>query len=283
MLLEGTAQASEEKRRSNCHPAAGKKECVNIVLLGASGFVGSKILQEALNRSHIVTAVSRAPEKLPKHANLRTAQSDVNDVAALTDHFRGQDAVIHSYAPPADPEARAFGRGFKHRVRFVSAPLQAGDQSKETVSYTPRDAAAHEAHVKSRIEAQTSGTRSIIDAAKAAGLKRILAVGGVGTLLVNGVRTMDRPEFPWAFEGGAKSTAVVKELLQREPGIDWTVLCPPMTIAPGQRTGKFRIGLDDLLIMPDGSSEISLEDFAMAMIDELEQPRHTGQRFTVGY
>ena len=257
---------------------------MNIVLMGASGFVGSKILQEALNRGHIVTAVSRAPEKLPKHANLRTAKADVNDVAALTDHFRGQDAVIHSYAPPADPEATAFGRGFKHPVRFVSAAPQARDQSMETVrSYTPRDAATHDAHVKSRIEAQTSGTRSIVEAAKAAGVKRILAVGGAGTLLVNGVRTMERPEFPRAFEGGAKSTAVVKELLQREPGIDWTVLCPSMTVAPGERTGKFRIGLDDLLIMPDGSSEISLEDFAMAMIDELEQPRHTGRRFTVGY
>ena len=108
-------------------------------------------------------------------------------------------------------------------------------------------------------------------------------MGGAGTLLVAGVRTMDRSDFPKAFEGGAKSTAVVKEVLKHESGIDWTVLCPPMSIAPGERTGKFRLGLDDLLVAPDGSSAISLEDFAMAMIDELELPRHSGQRFTIAY
>jgi putative NADH-flavin reductase len=247
---------------------------VKIALMGASGFVGSRILQEALNRGHVVTAISRTPEKLPPHPNLHSKKAEVSDVAALTEHFRGQDAVIHSYAPPPDPEVRA----------FVFAALEAGDQREETVrSYVPRDMAAHDAHVKGRIEAQTSGTRSIIEAAKAAGVKRILAVGGAGTLLVNGVRSMDHPDFPKAFEGGAKSTAVVKELLRGERDIEWTVLCPPLSVAPGERTGEFRLGLDHLLIAADGSSKISLEDYAMAMIDELEQPRHTGRRFTAGY
>src|SRR5579862_7206 len=213
--------------------------------MGASGFIGSKLLQEALNRGHIVTAVSRSPEKLPAHANIRPARAEVSDVATLTEVFRGQDAVVHSYAPPGDPEVRA----------FVFAAIEAGHQRMETInSYVPRDMAAHDAHVKSRIDAQTSGTKSIIAAAKAAGVKRILAVGGAGTLLVGGVRTMDRPEFPKAFEGGAKSTAVVKELLKHEHAMDWTVLSPPMAIAPGERTGKFRLGLDDLLVMADGSS-----------------------------
>lgn len=87
-------------------------------------------------------------------------------------------------------------------------------------------------------------------------------------MLVDGVSAMDRPEFPKAFGGGVKSTAVVKELLKHEHDMDWTVLSPPMAIVPGERTGKFRLGLDELL--------------AMAMIDELEQPRHIGRRFTVG-
>jgi hypothetical protein len=247
---------------------------VKIALMGASGFIGSKLLEEALNRGHIVTAVSRAPEKLPAHANIRPARADVNDVAVLTGLFRGQDAVLHSYAPPPDPDVRA----------FVLAEVEAGHQRMATIlSYVPRDMAVHDAHVKSRIDAQTSGTKSIIAAAKAAGVKRILAVGGAGTLLVGGVRTMDRADFPKAFEGGAKSTAVVKELLKHEHDGDWTVLSPPMSIAPGERTGKFRLGLDDLLVMADGSSKVSVEDYAMAMIDELEQPQHTGRRFTVGY
>jgi putative NADH-flavin reductase len=247
---------------------------VKIALMGASGFIGSKLLDEAVSRGHVVTAVSRAPEKLPAHASIRAAKAEVSDIATLTELFRGQDAVVHSCAPPPDPDVRA----------FVLAAIEAGQQRMGTImSYVPRDMAAHDAHVKFRIDAQTAGTKSIIAAAKAAGVKRILAVGGAGTLLAGGIRTMDRPEFPKAFEGGAKSTAVVKELLHHQQDVDWTVLSPPMSIAPGERTGKFRLGLDDLLVMPDGSSKISLEDYAVAMIDELEQPRHTGRRFTVGY
>src|SRR5581483_11179205 len=126
------------------------------------------------------------------------------------------------------------------------------------------DPAAHHADVQARIDAQTRATQSIIHAAEAARVKRILAVGGAGTLLIDGVRSMDRPEFPVAFEGGAKSTAVIKELLHEHPDLEWTVLCPSTVIAPGQRTGEFRLGLDDLLRAANGSSRISVEDFAMA-------------------
>jgi hypothetical protein len=139
----------------------------------------------------------------------------VSDVAALTELFRRQDAVVYSCAPPPDPDVRA----------FVFAAIEAGHQRMETImSYVPHGMAAHDAHVKSRIDAQTSGTNSIIAAAKAAGVKRVLAVGGAGTLLVGGVRTMDPPEFPKAFEGRAKSTTVVKELLHHEHDMDWTVI-----------------------------------------------------------
>jgi uncharacterized protein len=247
---------------------------VKIVLMGASGFVGSKLLLEALNRGHRVTAVSRTPEKLVQHSHLHPAKADISDIAALTGYFEGQDAVIHSYAPPGDPAVRA----------FISAAFQAGDQRLETVSaYAPCDRIAHDAHVKRRIDEQTLGTRNIIAATKAAGVKRILAVGGAGTLLWDGTPTMDHPKFPKAYEGGAKSTAVVNQILVTEAQIHWTVLCPALMLAPGKRTGNYRLGLDNLLIMADGSSKISLGDYAMAMVDELEQPRHTGRRFTVGY
>ena len=177
---------------------------MKIALLGASGFIGSKILQEALDRGHTVTAVSRTPENLPQHPNLRPAKAEVTDTAALTAIFRGQDAVIHAYAPRPDAEVRA----------FMFGAMQAGTVLPQTpASYIPRDLAAHDAHVKGRIDAQTAGTRSIISAAQAAGAPRILAVGGAGTLYVNRVRTMDSPGFPAAFEGGAKSTAVVKDEL----------------------------------------------------------------------
>jgi putative NADH-flavin reductase len=72
-------------------------------------------------------------------------------------------------------------------------------------------------------------------------------------------------------------------LLRNEKDLDWTMLSPSAMIAPGQRTGKFRLGKDQLLVKADGKSEISLEDYAVAMIDELEDPAHPRSRFTVGY
>lgn len=244
--------------------------------------IGSKILAEALSRGHVVTAIVRRPENLPaelkSHANLRPAQAEVTDTAALTKVFQGQDAIIHAYAPPQDPAPRAAIR--EAREKGV-------DLLKAIASYQPADPKAHDDHVKYRIDAQTAGTRSIIAAAKAAGVRRILGVGGAGTLLVNGTPTMNLPTFPKAFEGGAKSTAVVKEELKaaghRDPDLQWTVLSPPMEILPGQRTGTFRLGLDELLVAADGASRISLEDYAMAMVDELEQAKHTGKRFTLAY
>jgi putative NADH-flavin reductase len=247
---------------------------MNFALVGATGFIGAKILAEAVSRGHTVTALCRHPSTIIQHAGVRAACAEVTDTAALCRQFQGQEAIVHSYAPARDPEVNA----------FVESAHKNGDFGLKTISlYTPRYPLAHDASVKARIDAQTAGTRSIIQAAKIAGVKRILAVGGAGTLLVDGVRCMDRPDFPKAFEGGAKSTAIIKELLREEPAIEWTVLCPSMVVMPGQRTGRFRLGLDDLLTAADGSSSISLEDYAVAMIDELERPAHVRQRFTVGY
>ncbi len=246
---------------------------MKIALVGATGFVGSKILAEAVNRGHSVTAICRHPENAMRHERVRAVQADVGHTAALAGAFRGHDAVIHSYTPPPDPEARA----------FYASVQQSGGGMDALMKYVPRDPAAHEARVQERIREQTDGTRSIIAAAHAAGVKRILAVGGAGTLLVGGVRMIDLPTFPKASESGAKSTAVIKDILRAESDMEWTVLCPSTMLVPGARTGKFRMGDDDLLVAPDGSSSISVEDFAMALVDELETPRHTGHRFTVGY
>jgi hypothetical protein len=250
---------------------------MKVALIGATGFIGSKILAEAAERGHHVVAVCRHAENVLRHVNVQPVPADVMNTAELQLLFAGQDAVIHSYAPPYDKKVRA------HVNEFVAAQVAAGRSQMEALgAYRPADPAAHEADVQARIAAQTQATQSIIRAAQAAGVKRILAVGGAGTLLIDGVRSMDRPEFPVAFDGGAKSTAVVKELLHEHPDLEWTVLCPSTMILPGQRTGKFRLGLDDLLKGVDGSSRISVEDFAMAFVDELETPTHTRRRFTVG-
>jgi putative NADH-flavin reductase len=215
---------------------------MKVAVIGASGFIGSKLVHEAVSRGHVVTAITRSPEKLPLHERIVPAKADVNDVPALTRLLHGQDAVIHAYAP---------GRGVEPR------------ENKDK---------------------QRAGTLSIIAATKEAGVKRLLAVGGAGSLEVRpGVAHFDTPEFPAEYQGGARATAQIKDLLRAENDLDWTFLCPSTSIFPGERTGKFRLGDDALLTGADGQSRISVEDYAVAMIDELENPKHTRHRFTVGY
>lgn len=105
---------------------------------------------------------------------------------------------------------------------------------------------------------------------------RLLIVGGAGSLEVNGVRLKDTPEFPAAYYQEAATLSDVLDVYQSSSGLSWTMLSPAPTIAPGQRTGSYRTGTDS----PVGNS-ISAEDFAVAVIDELEKPSHTGRRFTV--
>jgi len=128
------------------------------------------------------------------------------------------------------------------------------------------------------------GIRSIIAAAKTANVPRLLVVGGAGSLEVSpGVQGVDTPNFPEQWKQSALGAREALRLLRNENDLNWTMLSPSALIAPGQRTGKFRLGGDQLLLNADGKSEISLEDYAVAMIDELERPTHPRRRFTVGY
>jgi putative NADH-flavin reductase len=124
----------------------------------------------------------------------------------------------------------------------------------------------------------------LLDAVKASGVRRLLTVGGAGTLEVRpGVALIDTPEFPAASKEEGAGGAAMLAALRNEPTLDWTFLSPSALIGPGERTGKFRVGGDQLLVGADGKSRISIPDFAIAMADELEIPRHTRRRFTVGY
>lgn len=124
----------------------------------------------------------------------------------------------------------------------------------------------------------------ILEAVKHAGVPRVLVVGGAGSLQVApGADLVDTPNFPAAYKGEALAARDFLRLLRQEPTIDWTLVSPSALLQPGQRTGKFRIGGDELLVDAKGASHISIEDLAMALVDELESPRHSRQRFTVGY
>jgi uncharacterized protein len=128
------------------------------------------------------------------------------------------------------------------------------------------------------------GLKSLIEAMKGIGLKRLLVVGGAESLEVKpGLSVIDTSEFPEQWKGTARATADVLQLLRRDQELEWTFLSPAAMLQPGTRTGTFRLGTDQLLVAQDGQSTISLEDYAIAMIDEMENPRHTRQRFTVGY
>lgn len=136
-------------------------------------------------------------------------------------------------------------------------------------------------------DAFIEGHHAILNAVRAAGVSRLLCVGGAGSLLTrDGVELVDSPEWPPEFadyKDGVRGTRALYYLLRETQGFDWVFLSPPNLLTPGPRTGAYRVGTDRLLYDADGQSHIALADFACAMIDELERPVHHRQRFTVGY
>ncbi|MEQ9891228.1 NAD(P)-dependent oxidoreductase [Pectobacterium aroidearum] len=137
--------------------------------------------------------------------------------------------------------------------------------------------------VVSAVKFGSSDPTTLIAAVKAAGVKRYLVVGGAGSLeIAPGQRLIDQPDFPDAYRPEASRGAAFLDLLKQEKDLDWSFLSPSAEFVPGQRTGTFRLGKDTLLSNDKGSS-ISFEDYAVALVDEIENPAHSRQRFTVGY
>lgn len=214
----------------------------NVVLIGASGFVGNAILNELLSRGHKVTAVVRNSEKINvSNSNLEIVKADVADTNAMVGICKGKEAIISAYNP-----------GWTNP-----------DIYEETLRKYPL----------------------ILEAAKRSGAKRLLCVGGAGTLFcAPGLRVVDSGAIPDAIMGGVKSLGeFYLNTLMNEKDIDWIFFSPAGTLEPGKRTGKFRLGKDDLIIDENGISHISVEDYAVAMVDELENPKHHCERFTIGY
>ncbi|UOD30315.1 NAD(P)-dependent oxidoreductase [Massilia violaceinigra] len=212
---------------------------MNIVLIGATGFIGTALLNEALNRGHAVTALATRPEKLAARERLQAHKTDVMDVSALTVQLAGADAVLSAFSGHAQGDVQAY---------------------------------------------YLAGVRNIIAAVKEARAPRLLVVGGAGSLAVApGVQLLDTPGFPEAYRASAEGARQALNLLRAEASLDWTMLSPAAMISPGQRSGVFRLGGDQLLADAAGNSAISVEDYAVAMIDELEQPAHSRQRFTLAY
>jgi putative NADH-flavin reductase len=128
-----------------------------------------------------------------------------------------------------------------------------------------------------------SDPHKLIDAVKTSGVKRYLVVGGAGSLEVApGVTLISTPEFPAIYKDEATKGGEFLNLLRQEKELDWTFLSPSALFVEGPRTGTFRLGKEQLLTNEKGSS-ISFADYAIALVDEVEKPAHSRQRFTVGY
>lgn len=212
---------------------------MKIALFGATGMIGQRVLHEALQRGHVVTAIVRDPGKLPAtNPNLKTTSGDILDPQSVAAAVTGSDAVISAFGPgPDSPE--------------VLLPA----------------------------------TRALIAGLKEAGVKRLVVVGGAGSLEVApGVELVDAPTFPAAWKGIAIAHRDAYHLYKTEAeDLDWSYASPAALIEPGERTGVFRWGTDQLLTDAEGQSRISAEDFAIALLDEAEQHRHIKARFTVAY
>ena len=213
-----------------------------MVIIGATGYVGSAILKEALGRGHQVKAIVRDPSKLTLiHPHLKVVGGNVTDTDFLSRELAKSDAVISAFNP-----------GWSNPHLY-----------EETLE----------------------GYGSILCAVRNSGVHRFLMVGGAGSLLVApGRQLMDEPDVPKKLLPGIRGMAkVYTDLLLPEKSVDWVFLSPAANMAPGERTGKFRLGKDELIVDESGDSNISVEDFAVAMIDELEQEKHHQERFTLGY
>lgn len=211
-------------------------------LIGASGFVGSAILNELLTRGYKVEALVRNPEKITvENPNLTVKKVDVADEKELAEDLKGYDTVISAYNP-----------GWTNSNIY-----------SETLQNYPR----------------------IVEAAKEAGVKRLLIVGGAGTLFsAPGLRVVDSGVIPAEIMDGVKSLGkFYLETLTKENNIDWVFFSPAGAFVDGARTGEYRLGKDDLIVDDKGKSTISAADYAKAMVDELEVPAHHKERFTIGY
>jgi uncharacterized protein len=216
---------------------------MKIVLFGATGNVGRRIATEALNRGHEVIAVVRDP-----------AQSQAPD-PRLT--------LVQGDATDAAGVGRA-AQGVDVVVSAISP--RPGAHGKPAPS------------LASAAQALMAGT-------KQAGVKRLVVVGGAGTLEVApGVQLIDTPGFPEAYKAEAQEHCHALAIYRDSAGdLDWTVISPAADFHPGERTGTYRTSEDQLLVDQQGQSHISFEDYAVALVDELERPKHPRQRFAVAY
>jgi len=216
---------------------------MKIVVIGATGNIGRRVAKEALSRGHEVTGVVRDP------------------------------AAVE--AP--DPRVRLV-EGDATKADAVARVVKGADAVVSAISPRPNPRGLPAPSL-------SANARALIAGLRAAGVKRVLYVGGASSLEVApGKALADQPDFPETYKAEAREGRESLAVWRNEAdGLDWTYLSPAAEIGPGERTGNYRTTGDQLLVDAAGKSFISFEDYAVAVLDELERPKHIGRRFGVAY
>lgn len=216
---------------------------MKLVVFGATGNIGQRVVAEALRRGHEVVGVVRDPNAVQSPDNrVRLVKGDATNADSIAKIARGADAVVSAISP-------------RPNARGLPAPSLAAN------------------------------SRALIKGLRSAGVKRVLYVGGASSLEVApGKALADTPDFPEIYREEAREGREALGIWRNEAkGLDWTYLSPAAEIAPGQRTGRYRTTDEQLLVDDKGRSFITLEDYAVAVLDELEGSKHIAKRFGVAY
>jgi putative NADH-flavin reductase len=217
---------------------------MKVALIGATGFVGTALVNELVSRGHHVIAIARHPEKLTaKSPHIHPAAVDIFNPKQVAVAVKGADAVVSAYNP-----------GWTNPRIY---------------------------------EEFLAGSRAILAGVKQAGVKRLIVIGGAGSLEIKpGLQLIDSPQFPAEYKAGASGARDFLNEIKKEKDLDWTFFSPAILMNPhtsGVRRGHYRLGLDNPVFDEKGQSVLSVEDLALVIVDELEHQKHSRQRFTAAY
>ena len=214
-----------------------------VAVIGATGFVGTQVVKELANRGYFVNALARNTSKIEESENIKAVTVDVYNTSELSEILKGNDAVISAFNP-----------GWTNPNIF---------------------------------EDFLKGAESIEKAVEESGVKRFITVGGAGSLYIaENLQLIDTPEFPAEIKPGAEAARQYLEIIKKNENLDWTFFSPAIEMhqgTAGVRKGTYRTALENPVFDEEGRSVLSVEDVAVALVDELENNQFVKQRFTAAY
>ncbi|MBW7676199.1 NAD(P)-dependent oxidoreductase [Chryseobacterium chendengshani] len=213
-----------------------------VAVIGATGFVGTQVVKELINRGYAVEAIVRDASKVELKDNVTAKSIDVNNIDDLAEGLKGNDAIIST-----------FNAGWTNPNLYNDF---------------------------------LNGSKNIERAVEKSRVKRFITVGGAGSLFIDGNQLVDGPDFPADIKPGASAARDYLSIIKQNNILDWTFFSPAIEMHPGTagiRTGKYRTSLESPVFDENGRSILSVEDVAVALVDELEQNNHIRERFTAAY